>query len=80
MAAFDKTLSLTEQVDRTEKQKELTEDDEAPEIRLNSDGISDREHENFSKDIAPDKNRFHLQSLQVWDEVVAAIGAAAQRR
>jgi len=80
VAAFDKTLSLTEQVDRTEKQKELTEDDEAPEIRLNSDGISDREHENFSKDIAPDKNRFHLQSLQVWDEVVAAIGAAAQRR
>ena len=79
-AAFDKTLSLTEHVDRTEKQKELAEDDDAPEIRLNSEGISNKEHEQFSKDIALQKNHFYLHSPQVWDDVIAAIGAAVQRR
>jgi hypothetical protein len=86
-SAFDKTLTLTEHPDRAEKQEKLTqeqlaEDDDSREslLRNSEETAGGKGDTQFRNAAAPHKNHFYLYSPQVWDDVLAGIGAAAARR
>jgi predicted mannosyl-3-phosphoglycerate phosphatase (HAD superfamily) len=80
VAAFDKTLSLIEHLDRREKREEIVEGDsfrDASDSTELSDGSEARKSHPAR---ALPANRFYLHSPEVWDDVLATIGAAALRR
>jgi len=81
VAAFDKTLSLTEHADRGEKLEEMVEDQGSLGGAGDSTEIADGEESAKSRPAgAPHANRFYLHSHQVWDDVLAAMGTATLRR
>jgi hypothetical protein len=80
VAAFDKTLSLIEHLDRSEKREEIVEGDsfrDASDSTELSDGSEARKSHPAR---ALPANRFYLRSPEVWDDVLVTIGAAALRR
>ena len=77
---FDKTLSLTEHADRSEKREEIAEEQDSVEDAGDSAEIADGAESAKSHPAGvPHANRFNLHSPDVWDDVLAAMGTAAPR-
>jgi predicted mannosyl-3-phosphoglycerate phosphatase (HAD superfamily) len=86
-SAFDKTLTLTEHPDRAQKQEKLTQEELAEDydsresLLRNSEEIAGGKGDTLFRNAgAPHKNHFYLHSPQVWDDVLAVIGADGTRR